>query len=156
LEQKITENQRRLENQGNSERIERQIAPRVNNTNINNYSNHISHETTFGSQPMPVPIAPVPIAATTLPPPPLNEPAAKRRKLVSRESLDDDEINSDLDDTDEEDGNAEGEETQNIILCMYDKVTRTKNKWKCQLKDGIMSVNGKDYLFQKGNGDFEF
>jgi len=105
---------------------------------------------------MPVPIAPVPIAATTLPPPPLNEPAAKRRKLVSRESLDDDEINSDLDDTDEEDGNAEGEETQNIILCMYDKVTRTKNKWKCQLKDGIMSVNGKDYLFQKGNGDFEF
>ncbi|CAI2171075.1 6957_t:CDS:2 [Funneliformis geosporum] len=66
-----------------------------------------------------------------------------------------DDINSDLDDSDEE-TNAEGEETQNIILCLYDKVTRTKNKWKCQLKDGIMSVNGRDYLFQKGNGDFEF
>ncbi|PKY39369.1 transcription factor IIA, alpha/beta subunit [Rhizophagus irregularis] len=70
--------------------------------------------------------------------------------------VDNDDINSDLDDTDDEETNAEGEETQNIILCLYDKVTRTKNKWKCQLKDGIMSVNGRDYLFQKGNGDFEF
>lgn len=70
--------------------------------------------------------------------------------------VDNDDINSDLDDTDDEETNADGEETQNIILCLYDKVTRTKNKWKCQLKDGIMSVNGRDYLFQKGNGDFEF
>ncbi|RIA88229.1 transcription factor IIA, alpha/beta subunit [Glomus cerebriforme] len=70
--------------------------------------------------------------------------------------VDNDDINSDLDDPDDEDTNADGEETQNIILCLYDKVTRTKNKWKCQLKDGIMSVNGRDYLFQKGNGDFEF
>jgi len=70
--------------------------------------------------------------------------------------VDNDDINSDLDDPEDEDTNADGEETQNIILCLYDKVTRTKNKWKCQLKDGIMSVNGRDYLFQKGNGDFEF
>jgi len=70
--------------------------------------------------------------------------------------VDNDDITSDLDDSDDEDTNADGEDTQNIILCLYDKVTRTKNKWKCQLKDGIMSVNGRDYLFQKGNGDFEF
>jgi len=69
---------------------------------------------------------------------------------------DNDDINSDLDDSEEDETNADNEETQNIILCLYDKVTRTKNKWKCQLKDGIVSVNGRDYLFQKGNGDFEF
>lgn len=32
------------------------------------------------------------------------------------------------------------------------QVTRVKNKWKVQLKDGIVSANGKDYLFSKCNG----
>ncbi|OZJ03606.1 hypothetical protein BZG36_03691 [Bifiguratus adelaidae] len=67
-----------------------------------------------------------------------------------------DDINSDLDDTDEEEDNVDGsEETEHIVLCLYDKVTRTKNKWKCVLKDGIMLVNGRDYLFHRANGDFE-
>ncbi|KAK9703695.1 transcription factor IIA subunit alpha [Basidiobolus ranarum] len=68
-----------------------------------------------------------------------------------------DAINSDLDDTDDDDhGEDGGEEMEHIVLCQYDKVTRTKNKWKCVLKDGIMLVNGKDYLFHKVNGDFEW
>ncbi|CAO3692641.1 unnamed protein product [Umbelopsis ramanniana] len=70
---------------------------------------------------------------------------------------DEDEINSDLDDSDEDDDEAEGaEDLEHIILCLYDKVTRTKNKWKCVLKDGIMLVNGRDYLFHRANGDFEW
>ncbi|KAI8374604.1 transcription factor IIA, alpha/beta subunit [Radiomyces spectabilis] len=70
---------------------------------------------------------------------------------------DEDEINSDLDDSDDADDDAEGgEEIEHIILCLYDKVTRTKNKWKCILKDGIMLVNGRDYLFHRANGDFEW
>lgn len=69
----------------------------------------------------------------------------------------DEDINSDLDDTDEEDQDGEGgEEIEHIILCLYDKVTRTKNKWKCVLKDGIMLVNGRDYLFHRATGDFEW
>lgn len=69
----------------------------------------------------------------------------------------DDDINSDLDDTDDDDDDGEGgEEIEHIILCLYDKVTRTKNKWKCILKDGIMLVNGRDYLFHRANGDFEW
>ncbi|KAJ2780312.1 transcription factor IIA subunit alpha [Coemansia interrupta] len=68
-----------------------------------------------------------------------------------------DAINSDLDDTDEEDENdGDGEDTEHIVLCQYDKVTRSKNKWKCVLRDGIMLINGRDYLFQKANGDFEW
>ncbi|RUP45264.1 transcription factor IIA, alpha/beta subunit-domain-containing protein [Jimgerdemannia flammicorona] len=70
---------------------------------------------------------------------------------------DEDDINSDLDDSDEDDNDVEGgEEMDHIILCLYDKVTRTKNKWKCVLKDGIMLVNGRDYLFHRANGDFEW
>ncbi|CAO3681065.1 unnamed protein product [Rhizopus microsporus] len=69
----------------------------------------------------------------------------------------DDDINSDLDDTDDENEEGEGgEEIEHIILCLYDKVTRTKNKWKCVLKDGIMLVNGRDYLFHRATGDFEW
>jgi len=67
----------------------------------------------------------------------------------------DDNINSDLDD-DDDDNDDEENETEHLILCQYEKVTRIKNKWKCSLKDGIINVNGKDYLFQKATGDFEW
>jgi len=67
----------------------------------------------------------------------------------------DDNINSDLDDDDDDDNDDENE-TEHLILCQYEKVTRIKNKWKCSLKDGIINVNGKDYLFQKATGDFEW
>ena len=33
-----------------------------------------------------------------------------------------------------------------------DQVARVKNKWKCILKDGMIHVNGKDYLFAKCTG----
>ena len=31
-------------------------------------------------------------------------------------------------------------------------MARVKNKWKCILKDGMIHVNGKDYLFSKCTG----
>jgi len=68
---------------------------------------------------------------------------------------DDNNINSDLDD-DDDDNDDEENETEHLILCQYEKVTRIKNKWKCSLKDGIINVNGKDYLFQKATGDLEW
>ncbi|CEP15919.1 hypothetical protein [Parasitella parasitica] len=77
--------------------------------------------------------------------------------LTAATTANDDDINSDLDDSDDDDDDGEGgEEIEHIILCLYDKVTRTKNKWKCILKDGIMLVNGRDYLFHRANGDFEW
>jgi len=70
----------------------------------------------------------------------------------------DEPINSDLDDTDDDEGiHDNGDDSGgDIILCMYEKVTRTKNKWKCVLKEGIMSLGGRDYVFQRANGDFEW
>ncbi len=43
-----------------------------------------------------------------------------------------------------------------MILCLYDKVQRVKNKWKCVLRDGVASIGGRDYLFSKCNGEFEW
>lgn len=47
-------------------------------------------------------------------------------------------------------------DTENVVVCQYDKITRSRNKWKFHLKDGIMNLNGEDYVFQKANGDAEW
>ncbi|CAM0146266.1 unnamed protein product [Urochloa decumbens] len=74
---------------------------------------------------------------------------------------DDDEppLNEDDDDDDELDDLEQGEDepnTQHLVLAQFDKVTRTKNRWKCTLKDGIMHLNGRDVLFNKATGEFDF
>lgn len=77
---------------------------------------------------------------------------------IKDEELDEDAINSDLDDPD--DGlNEEEDEDEgmgHIMLCMYDKVQRVKNKWKCVMKDGVLTVNGKEYVFHKASGEYEW
>ncbi|CAG2235385.1 transcription initiation factor IIA subunit 1-like [Mytilus galloprovincialis] len=97
-------------------------------------------------------------------------------------SEDDDDDDNDDDDDDENDENKDGEDefqgeeeeplnseddvsdedptdlfdTDNVVVCQYDKINRNKNKWKFYLKDGIMNLNGRDFVFQKANGDAEW
>ncbi|NXS08304.1 TF2AY factor, partial [Neodrepanis coruscans] len=47
-------------------------------------------------------------------------------------------------------------DTDNVIVCQYEKIHRTKNKWKFYLKDGVMSFEGKDHVFAKAIGDAEW
>ncbi|NXL34498.1 TF2AY factor, partial [Glaucidium brasilianum] len=47
-------------------------------------------------------------------------------------------------------------DTDNVIVCQYDKIHRNKNKWKFYLKDGVMSFEGKDHVFAKAVGDAEW
>lgn len=64
-----------------------------------------------------------------------------------KEEIDEDAINSDLDDPDELDAaEQEGDDSSagQVMLCTYDKVQRVKNKWKCTLKDGILTSGGKE------------
>lgn len=77
---------------------------------------------------------------------------------VKDEEVDEDAINSDLDDPDDtvNDEEDEDEAMGHIMLCMYDKVQRVKNKWKCVLKDGVLTVNGKEYVFHKATGEYEW
>lgn len=71
---------------------------------------------------------------------------------------DSDDINSDLDDeldsekSDDEDADQEGQ----IMLCLYDKVQRVKNKWKCNLKEGVANIDGRDFVFQRATGESEW
>lgn len=57
-----------------------------------------------------------------------------------------DAINSDLDDPDDDVDNGDGSDDDMVdyMLCTYDKVQRVKNKWKCTLKDGILTTNKKE------------
>ena len=57
-----------------------------------------------------------------------------------------DAINSDLDDPDDNvvDGEEEDGSVGQIMLCTYDKVQRVKNKWKCTLKDGVLTTGGRE------------
>merc|ERR1712168_1041616 len=95
-------------------------------------------------------------------------------------SDDDDKDNDDDDDDDDTDPDGEDEdegaeeeplgsdddisdedaselyETDNVVVCQYNKISRTRNKWKFNLKDGIMSLNGKDYVFSSANGEAEW
>lgn len=63
-------------------------------------------------------------------------------------------LNSEDDVTDEDASDLF--DTDNVVVCQYDKITRSRNKWKFYLKDGIMNISGKDYVFQKSNGDAEW
>ncbi|KAK3329434.1 transcription factor IIA, alpha/beta subunit [Apodospora peruviana] len=78
--------------------------------------------------------------------------------IKDEDEIDEDAINSDLDDSD--DGNHDADEEEDdaghMMLCMYDKVQRVKNKWKCTLKDGVLTVNGKEYVFHKATGEYEW
>ncbi|VAI23249.1 unnamed protein product [Triticum turgidum subsp. durum] len=69
---------------------------------------------------------------------------------------DDDEPPLNEDDDDDDDIDDDFVETQHLVLAQFDKITRTKNRWKCTLKDGIMHLNGRDVLFNKASREFDF
>lgn len=100
---------------------------------------------------------------------------------INDEIDDDDDNDSDDDDDDDIDGDGDEEDgegaedeplgsgddisdgdpsdlfdTENVVVCQYDKIQRVRNKWKFHLKDGIMNLNGKDYVFQKATGEAEW
>ncbi|KAF4567243.1 hypothetical protein EYR40_006240 [Pleurotus pulmonarius] len=86
--------------------------------------------------------------------PSLPQPSTSQNSVVDSEA-----INSDLDDSDTEGEDDADEGTAgdtDIVFCTYDKVARVKNKWKCILKDGMIHINGKDYLFARCTGEFEW
>ncbi|VDL89503.1 unnamed protein product [Schistocephalus solidus] len=47
-------------------------------------------------------------------------------------------------------------QSENVVVCQYDKIHRSRNKWKFCLKDGIMAIHGRDHIFQKATGEAEW
>lgn len=61
--------------------------------------------------------------------------------------------------TDDDDSDQDANElfdTDNVVVCQYDKIHRCKAKWKFNLKVGIMNLKGKDHVFQKAVGEAEW
>ncbi|KAL3530793.1 hypothetical protein ACH5RR_010115 [Cinchona calisaya] len=82
-------------------------------------------------------------------------PAAVIQSDIADE--DDDELLNEDDDDDVDDvDQGEDLNTTHLVLAQFDKVTRTKSRWKCTLKDGIMHINNKDILLNKATGEFDF
>jgi len=76
---------------------------------------------------------------------------------LEHEENSEDAINSNLDDSSDDEIKAvDSDEIEHILLCQYDKVTRTKNRWRVNLKDGIILANGKEYVFNKASGEFQW
>ncbi|XP_015760845.1 PREDICTED: transcription initiation factor IIA subunit 1-like [Acropora digitifera] len=67
---------------------------------------------------------------------------------------DEDPLNSNDDVSDDDPGDLF--DTDNVVVCQFDKIARSRNKWKFHLKDGIMNLRGKDYVFQKATGEAEW
>ncbi|KAH8307936.1 hypothetical protein KR059_003152 [Drosophila kikkawai] len=44
-------------------------------------------------------------------------------------------------------------ETENMVACQYDVVSRSRNKWKFIFRDGMMKIHGKEFVFKKAEGD---
>ncbi|XP_057451665.1 uncharacterized protein LOC130743431 isoform X2 [Lotus japonicus] len=98
------------------------------------------------------------VANTPAPPEvPASTPALVAQNEVPNDDDDDDEPLNENDDDELDDlDQGEDQNTHHLVLAQFDKVTRTKSRWKCTLKDGIMHINNKDVLFNKATGEFDF
>ncbi|KAF3454650.1 hypothetical protein FNV43_RR05098 [Rhamnella rubrinervis] len=87
---------------------------------------------------------------------PVSTPVVPAPNDVGEDDDDDEPLNEDDDDEPDDVDSGEDLNTQHLVLAQFDKVTRTKSRWKCTLKDGIMHINNKDVLFNKATGEFDF
>ena len=67
----------------------------------------------------------------------------------SKNNAEEDEILSPLTEEEEE----IDPETQDYLLAQYEKVHRVRNKWKVTFKDAIFHLSGKEYVFERVNGE---
>ncbi len=44
---------------------------------------------------------------------------------------------------------------RDFLYTQYEKVHRVKSKWKCNFKDAVLQINGKEYIFDKITGELE-
>lgn len=70
------------------------------------------------------------------------------------EDSDDGELNSDDDELNSDDDDDDDDEETNFAVCQFEKIQRTRNRYKATLKNVIMQVDGKDYMFGKMVGEY--
>lgn len=73
-----------------------------------------------------------------------------------QELTDDGQSEGALSADDSEEDEEQEADIKNVVVAQFEKVTRSRNKWKCTLKDGVMHVNGREYLFSTAFGEMQF
>lgn len=63
-------------------------------------------------------------------------------------------VEESVSDSDEE--NIQGKNTKNFMICLYDKVTKNKHKFRTILKQGFINIGPEDYAFLTGTGDLDW
>ncbi|XP_017030056.1 uncharacterized protein [Drosophila kikkawai] len=66
---------------------------------------------------------------------------------------DDESLNSGDDPTGEDAVRDDAFESDNVIACQYNRVSHYCEKWKFEFQDGVMHLNGKDYVFKQMRGE---
>ncbi len=61
---------------------------------------------------------------------------------------------SDNDDDDE--ASDESVEAEDRIFCEFTKIQRTRNKYKCEFKNAIVHIKGRDFVLKQMTGDIEY
>jgi hypothetical protein len=63
----------------------------------------------------------------------------------------DDDLDDDLDDL-----LGEQEDPEDLVLAKVDKKFKSKNKYRFHFRSGILKINGREFVFEKGKGDFKW
>ncbi|KAJ3451994.1 transcription initiation factor iia subunit [Anaeramoeba flamelloides] len=77
--------------------------------------------------------------------------------LSELEAGEEDEVEEEPLNSDDDISSSDEEETDDLILCQYDKirmVKASKDKFRCDLKNGVLHASGKDYVFSRVKGEF--
>lgn len=95
---------------------------------------------------------------STLPVKPASNSDIPQYDGADDQNEDDTELRSDLDDTDDDVLNGEDREDDcpNFILCQYERVQRTRERWRCTLKAGVMHIGNCDFAFNKATTEFRW
>ena len=57
---------------------------------------------------------------------------------------------------DQQDGDFNDDVPVDMIQALYEKVNRTRNKYRCVLTDVMIHINGKDYVLKKMTADITY
>ncbi len=60
------------------------------------------------------------------------------------------------DDDDDDDNEFSATEVRDTITAQFEKVQRTKQKYKCIFKDVIIHMNGRDFVVRKMTAEIEY
>lgn len=82
---------------------------------------------------------------------PVNERLERRPKPNSEEDKYGSEVTSSDDDLEMVEDN-----TGNYMICLYVKVNKSKNKWKCVFKQGFINIGNIDFAFNSAQGELEW